>query len=43
MRHGESGVGDALTHARELLEEIIDLGPAEIQRYIYRPVEEVQC
>ncbi len=41
MRHGESVVGDALAHARELLEEIIDLGPAEIQRYIYRPVEEV--
>jgi hypothetical protein len=41
MRHGASVVGDALAHARELLEEIIDLGPAEIQHYIYRPVEEV--
>lgn len=41
MRQGESVVGDALAHARELLEEIIDLGPAEIQHYTYRPVEEV--
>jgi hypothetical protein len=41
MRHGASVVGDALAHARELLEEIIDLGPAEIRHYIYRPVEEV--
>ena len=41
MRHGESVVGDALAHAREMLEEIIDLGPPEIEQYIYRPVEEV--
>ena len=41
MRHGASVVGDALARARELLEEIIDLGPAEIRHYIYRPVEEV--
>ena len=41
MQHGESVVGDALAHAREMLEEIIDLGPPEIQQYIYRPVEEV--
>jgi hypothetical protein len=43
MRHGESVVGDALAHAREMLEEIIDLTPPEIQRQIYRPVEEVLC
>ena len=41
MRHGESVVGDALTHARELLEEIIDLTSPDIRRQIYRPVEEV--
>jgi hypothetical protein len=41
MRHGESVVGAALAHAREMLEEIINLGPPEIQQYIYRPVEEV--
>ncbi len=41
MRHGESVVGDALTHARKMLEEIIDLTPPDIQRQIYRPVEEV--
>ncbi len=41
MRHGESVVGDALTHARKMLEEIIDLTPTNIQRQIYRPVEEV--
>jgi hypothetical protein len=43
MRHGESEVGDALAHAREMLEEIIDLGPPEIQRQIYPTVLEVQC
>ncbi len=41
MRHDESVVGDALAHAREMLEEIIDLTPPDIQRQIYRPVEEV--
>ena len=41
MRHGESVVGDALAHAREMLEEIIDLTPPDIQRYIHRSVEEV--
>jgi hypothetical protein len=41
MRYGESVVGDALTHAREMLEEVIDLTPPDIQRQIYRSVEEV--
>jgi len=41
MRHGESVVGDALAHTREMLEEIIDLTPPDIQQYVYRPVEEV--
>jgi hypothetical protein len=41
MRQGKSVVGDALTHAREMLEEIIDLTPPDIQRQIYGPVEEV--
>ena len=41
MRHGESVVGDALAHAREMLEEIIDLTPPDIQRYIHHSVEEV--
>ncbi len=41
MRHGESVVGDALAHAREMMKEIIDLTPPDIQRQIYRPVEEV--
>ena len=43
MRHGESVVGDALAHAREMLEEIIDLGPPDIQRQIYPTVLEVRC
>ena len=41
MRQGESVVGDALAHAREMLEEIISLTPPDIQRQIYGPVEEV--
>ena len=41
MRHGESVVGDALAHAREMLEEIIDLTPPAIQSQIYGPVGEV--
>ncbi len=41
MRYGESVVGDALTHAREMLGEMIDLTPPDIQRQIYRPVGEV--
>jgi hypothetical protein len=41
MRHGDSVVGYALTHAREMLEEIISLTPPDIQRQIYGPVEEV--
>lgn len=41
MRHGESVVGDALAHAREMLEEIISLTPPDIQRQIYGPVGEV--
>ena len=41
MRHGDSVVGDALAHGREMLEEIIDLTPPDIQRQIYDPVEEV--
>lgn len=43
MRHGKSEVGDALAHAREMLEEIIDLGPPEMQRQICPTVLEVQC
>jgi hypothetical protein len=43
MRHGEPVVGDALANARGMLEEIIDLTPPDIQRQIYRPVEEVLC
>jgi hypothetical protein len=43
MRHGESVVGDALAHAREMLEEIIDLTPPDIQSQIYPTVLEVQC
>jgi len=43
MRHGESVVGDALAHVRELLEEIIDLTPPDIQRQIYPTVLEVRC
>lgn len=43
MRHGESVVGDALAHAREVLEEIIDLTPPDIQRQIYPTVLEVRC
>lgn len=41
MRDGKSVVGDALAHAREMLEELIDLTPADIQRDIHRTVEEV--
>jgi hypothetical protein len=41
MRHGDSVVGDALAHAREMLEEIISLTPPDIRRQIYGPVEEV--
>jgi cell division septum initiation protein DivIVA len=41
MRHGESVVGDALAQAREMLEEIIDLTPLDIQRQIYPLVQEV--
>jgi hypothetical protein len=41
MRRGESVVGDALAHAREMLEELIDLTPADIHRDIHRTVEEV--
>jgi len=41
MRDGESAVGDALAHARGMLEKIIDLAPLEIQSYIYPPVQEV--
>ena len=43
MRRGESVVGDALTHTREMLEEIIDLTPPDIQRCIYPAIQEVQC
>ena len=43
MRHGESVVGDALAHTREMLEEIIDLTPPDIQRCIYPTIQEVQC
>jgi DNA-binding transcriptional ArsR family regulator len=43
MRHGESEVGDALTHAREMLEEIIGLTPPDIQNQICPTVQEVQC
>jgi hypothetical protein len=43
MRQGESVVGDALAHAREMLEEIIDLTPPDIQRQIYPTVLEVRC
>lgn len=43
MRHGESVVSDALAHAREMLEEIIDLTPHNIQIQIYPTVQEVQC
>jgi hypothetical protein len=41
MRQGESVVGAALAHAREMLEEIIDLTPPDIQRQIHGPVVEV--
>lgn len=41
MRRGESVVGDALAQAREMLEEIIDLTPPDVQRQIHGPVEEV--
>jgi len=41
MRHGDSVVGGALAHAREMLEEIIELAPLDIQRQIYPPVEQV--
>lgn len=41
MKYGESAVGDSLAHAREMLEEIIDLAPFEIKSYIYPPVHEV--
>jgi hypothetical protein len=43
MRHGESVVGETLTHVREMLEEIIDLTPPDIQRCIYPTIQEVQC
>jgi hypothetical protein len=32
MRHGDSVVGDALAHVREMSEEFIDLTPTDIQR-----------
>jgi hypothetical protein len=41
MRDGESAVGDALAHARGMLEKIIDLASYEIKSYIYPPVQEV--
>ena len=41
MQQGESVVGDALAHARRMLEEIIDLTPPDIQRQIYCSVEGV--
>jgi hypothetical protein len=41
MRHGDSVVGDALAHAREMLEEIIELTPLDIQSPISPPVEQV--
>jgi hypothetical protein len=41
MRRGDSVVGYALTHAREMLAEIIDLTPSDIQSQIYSTVEEV--
>ena len=41
MRNGESLVGDALAHARKILEGIIGLTPPDIRSYIYPPVQEV--